>query len=87
MTTPTPTPSKAKTWVALIGTVLTILVPLATQLATSLPPQYAAVIGGIIGVLTLTGIYHAPYVPPGAVMVSVPPPPAPPSGGYKSTWK
>lgn len=75
MTAPTPKMTKDKTWAAVVGSILTVGVPLVAQLATSLPPQWAAVIGGVIGLLTITGVYHAPYKPmgPGSIgSVTVP---------------
>jgi hypothetical protein len=89
MTTPTPTPSKFKTYVALAGSLLSFVVPLVISVEQYLPPQWAAVIGGIIALLTAVGVYHAPYTPPGPVAVAQPPfAPAPlnPDGTYQSPW-
>src|ERR1700747_608620 len=79
MTTPTTPPSKAKTWISLAGGLLTVILPLALQLAQHLPPEWAGLIGGVIALMTILGIYHAPYVPPGTVIVPAPPviPPTP----------
>jgi hypothetical protein len=83
-----PAPSKAKSWVALAGSLLAVAVPLAAQVATHLPPQWSAIIGGLIALLTMFGVYHAPYVPPGAVVVAPPPGPRqPPAGGYTNPWR
>lgn len=60
MTTPTP-PSKAKTYVALIGSLLTVAIPLILEVSTALPAQWQGVIGGVIAILTGLGVYQAPY--------------------------
>lgn len=74
-------PSKAKTWTALIGSFLTFGIPLVLQLSTSLPPEYQAMIGGVVALLTAFGVYHAPYAPTSE------PPPAPQSGRPQGgTW-
>lgn len=60
MTTPTP-PSKAKTYVALIGSLLTVAIPVVLEVSNALPAQWQGVIGGVIAILTGLGVYHAPY--------------------------
>ena len=92
MTAPTPSiatiePSKAKTWVAAVGGVLTIVVPSIVSVSTYLPDPWPAVIGGFIGLLTVVGVYKAPYKPEGTSVVAntdlkevanpLPPQPAP----------
>lgn len=70
MTTPTtePVPTKAKAWVALIGSLLSVGIPMLLQVSTALPPQYQAIIGGLVALLTMVGVYRAPYVPKNTVM-------------------
>lgn len=85
MTSPIVTPSKAKAVVALVGTLLTVAVPYLLQVATSLPEPWPAIASGLVGVLTVLGVYHAPYKPTGTVIV--PDPVAPPSGGWTNPWK
>lgn len=87
MTAPTVTPSKWKTWIALAGSALTFVVPLIVSVEDYLPSPWPSVIGGVIAVLTAVGVYKAPYVPPGAVVVADPQVvPAPPVGGYRNPW-
>lgn len=61
-------PKKYKTLVGLIGTGLSFLVPLVLQYTDALPSPWPAVIGFVLWVLTVLGIYRAPYVPTGAVI-------------------
>lgn len=90
---PVITPSKAKTYVAFVGTVLTIVIPLVVQMSTNWPPQYQALLSGIIGLLTIFGVYQAPYKPKGTVIVpldALPIGEEPPSieqEQYKNPWK
>jgi hypothetical protein len=56
-------PSKAKTYVGLIGSIVTFVAPLALSVSDALPPPWPAVIGGVLAVLTALGIYKAPYKP------------------------
>lgn len=105
MTAPNPpintiNPSKSKTWVAAIGGSLTVVVPLILSVATYLPDPWPAIIGGLIGLLTVAGVYKAPYKPEGTSVVSnvdlrevaTPLPPSapqvqpPPDGGYRNPW-
>lgn len=86
MTTPVP-PSKAKAWIALVGTLLTAIVPYVLQYSTALPAPWPALIGGMVALLTVLGVYHAPYKPTGTVIVQDPSPAAPPPGGYQNPWK
>lgn len=106
MTTPTITtiePSKSKTWVAVVGTVLTALIPYVLQAAEYVPDPWPLVIGGVIAVLTALGVYKAPYKPEGTSVVpnselnqvAVPLPPVdksevslpPAPGDYRNPWK
>lgn len=59
----TPTPSRAKTWTALIGGLLAVAIPLVLQVSAHLPQPWPAVIGGAVALLTALGVYHAPYSP------------------------
>lgn len=99
MTTPVITtinPSKAKTWVAIVGTILTTLVPYVLQAAVYVPDPWPLVIGAVIALLTAFGVYKAPYKPEGTSVVAnselnqiAIPVPAPPAaeGGYQNPWK
>lgn len=59
-----PAPSKAKTWIALLGSLLSVAVPLIVSASAHLPEPWPAVIGGVVAVLTALGVYHAPYQTP-----------------------
>lgn len=50
----------AKTWVSLIGTILTVVVPSLLSVAESLPTPWPAVVAGIMAVLTALGVYKVP---------------------------
>lgn len=66
MTTPIVTtiePTKAKGWVALVTTVLTVAVPYILSVSTYLPDPWPAVIGGIIGLLGVVGVVKTPNHP------------------------
>ena len=54
-----------KSWAALAGSLLTLLVPLILRVADLLPPPWPEVIGAVIAVLTAFGVYQAPYQPVG----------------------
>ena len=88
----TPVTKPTKTWIATIGAVLTVVVPLVTSLLTYLPPEWSAVITGVIGLLTVLGVYTVPNKPTGEVVTTDPghvPPAAtspPPVGDYKNPW-
>ena len=71
MTAPiTPVTKPTKTVIATIGAVLSVVVPLVTSLLTYLPSEWSAVITGVIGLLTVLGVYVVPNKPTGAVVVS-----------------
>lgn len=92
-------PTKAKAWMAAISALLTIVVPLILSVSTSLPGQWPAVVGGVIGLLGVLGVYKVPNQPPGTSIVpndqisTLPPgvgytpvpdsPPVAPPGGYE----
>lgn len=88
MTTPV-VPSKFKTWIALAGSALSFIVPLVVSVEDYLPPQWAAVIGAGIALLTGLGVYHAPYVPAGTVVVpeAVAKSAPPVVGEYRNQWQ
>lgn len=52
-----------KSWVALIGSLLTFIVPWIVQASAGLPAPWPAVIGAAVAVLTALGVYRAPYAP------------------------
>jgi hypothetical protein len=87
-------PSKWKTWVGLIGSLLSFAVPLILSVEQYLPAPWPAVIGAVLAVLTALGIYKAPYVPQEAVLAPDTPavaaaaaqPPAE-SGTFQNPWQ
>lgn len=81
-------PSKAKVYVALIGSVLTIVGPWILTASNTLPEPWPGLIGLVFAALTGLGVYHAPYKPAGTVLAPNTPavveaaehsPPPPPS--------
>ena len=71
-----------KSWVAFLGSLLTIAVPIVVQISTSLPVSWQLGIGGVIALLTAVGVYHAPYQPvtvPSPQPAPEPPAPEPPA--------
>lgn len=50
-------PTTAKAWVALVGTVLLFV---STQFGSFLPPTWQAILSGLIGLLTVFGVYRVP---------------------------
>lgn len=64
-------PSKAKTWVGLIGSLLTFVGPFILQSADLLPSPWPAVIGVVFALATALGVYKAPYKPAGTVLAPV----------------
>lgn len=93
MTSPVVVPSKMKAVVALVGALLSALIPLLLTISTSLPDPWPALIGGVVALLTMLGVYKAPYKPPNTVLVpdnTTPiahPPVDPPSGGWTNPWR
>ena len=95
MTTPITTinPSKSKTWIAVIGGLLTVIVPLVLSVSTYLPDPWPAVLGAVVALLTALGVYKAPYKPEGTSVVStaelreIATPTPPPPGGYQNPWR
>ena len=93
-------PKKLKTIVGLVGSLLTFAVPFILSAEQYLPPQWTAVIGAVLALLTAFGIYKAPYAPEGTVLApdvpevheaaknaaatAVIPPPV---GGWRNPWK
>lgn len=74
MTTPTPVvttvePTKAKSWVALVGSVLTVAFPLLASAQNWLPDPWPAVVGGVLAIGTALGVRWTPYAPQGTVIV------------------
>lgn len=65
MTSPAPgTPQTAmKAVVGLIGAVLSFVVPFVLQVSAVLPAPWPAVIGGVVALLTATGVYRTPNRP------------------------
>lgn len=61
-------PSKAKTLVGLVGSLITFLGPFILQSTDALPAPWPAVIGVVFAVLTALGIYRAPYKPSGTTL-------------------
>jgi len=61
-------PSKAKTWVSLVGTLLTFIGPFILSSTDALPAPWPAVIGAVFAVLTVLGVYKAPYKPTGTIL-------------------
>lgn len=62
VTTPAPgTPQTSlKAIVGLIGSILTVAIPLLLQVSVALPASWQAVIGGVVAILTGLGVYSAP---------------------------
>lgn len=68
--------TSGKAWVGLIGSLLTFAVPYVVTISTNFPQPWPAVVGGVVALLTMFGVYHAPYQPT-TPTVPVTPPPAP----------
>ena len=58
---------------AAVGSVLTLLGPWILEQSVHLPQPWPLLVGGIFGLATILGVYHAPYVPKDAVLVPAPP--------------
>lgn len=52
-----------KSWVALIGSLLTFIVPWVLQYSVYLPSPWPSVIAAAVAIATAVGVYHAPYQP------------------------
>ena len=52
-----------KSWVALLGSLLTFIIPALVSASTSWPAPWPAVIGAVVALLTAFGVYQAPYKP------------------------
>lgn len=61
-------PSKAKTWIGLVGSLVTFIGPFILSSTDALPPPWPVIIGVVFAVLTALGIYKAPYKPEGTVL-------------------
>lgn len=62
-------PSKAKTWVSLIGSFLTFLIPAVLYVQDTLPQPWPIVIGAVLAGLTASGVYNVPYKPANTTIV------------------
>jgi hypothetical protein len=104
MTSPNPIvttiePTKAKSWVALLGSVMTFLVPLLAEMQGSMPDPWPAIIGAVLAVATFFGVRQTRNVPKGTVAVpgdqvtalpagvSYTPVPDNPADGYVNPYK
>jgi hypothetical protein len=76
-------PLRYKTWVALAGSLLTVIGPWILSTSSSLPEPWPALVGGVFGLLTVFGVYHAPYVPKSA---QAPVSYTPATGPSESPW-
>jgi hypothetical protein len=80
-------PLKLKTWVTVAGSVLMVVGPWILTASTNLPEPWPAIVGGIFGILTILGVYHAPYVPKSAQVSKTPISEIPSSNGPgESPW-
>ena len=52
-----------KSWVALLGSLATFLVPWVIQESNHLPSPWPSVIAAAVAIATAVGVYHAPYQP------------------------
>jgi len=52
-----------KSWVALIGSLLTFIIPWVVQVSANLPAPWPALVGAVVALLTAFGVYRAPYQP------------------------
>lgn len=50
----------AKAWTALIGSLLTFIVPWVLQISNQFPAPWPAVISAIVALLTFFGVYRVP---------------------------
>lgn len=64
MSQPVPEPTTAhKAWIAALGGILVTVVPILQATTNVLPPQWAAIITGLIALATVTGVYRVPNQP------------------------
>ena len=61
-------PSKAKAWVGLFGTIVTLFGPQILADVAQLSSPWPTVAGILFAVLTALGIYRAPYKPKGTTL-------------------
>ena len=52
-----------KSWVALLGSLLTFIVPWIVQYSSLLPPPWPSIVAAVVAIATAVGVYHAPYQP------------------------
>lgn len=52
-----------KSWVALLGSFLTFLVPWVVQQSANLPAPWPSLIAAVVAIASAVGVYHAPYQP------------------------
>lgn len=87
MTTPNISGSTAKSWVALIGSALSFIVPYLTDYKDLLPPPWPMVIGALLAVGTWAGVFQTPYKPKDTVLVPAPYVPPVSGGGGVDPWQ
>jgi hypothetical protein len=75
-----------KTWVALLGSLLTFAVPFVVQLTAGLPEPWPALIGAAVALATALGVYHAPYAPTRGSTPTTTGGPPPVAGEYQTPW-
>jgi hypothetical protein len=78
-------PLKFKTWAALAGSIFTVVAPWILSASSSLPEPWPGLVGGVFGILTVLGVYHAPYVPKSAQQPKTATY-TPPTGTGSSPW-
>jgi hypothetical protein len=61
-------PTKYKTIVGLVGSVVTFVVPLIVSVQDYLPAPWPAVLGVALSILTALGIYTVPFKPSGTTL-------------------
>lgn len=50
-----------KAWTALLGSLLTFIVPWVVQNSAALPAPWPSLIAAAVALATAVGVYHAPY--------------------------
>jgi len=53
-------PVHAKAWTALIGSLLTFIVPFIVQQSANWPEPWPAIVGIVVALLTFFGVYRVP---------------------------